>query len=88
MVVNSITEAKAQLSALVERAPHGEEVIISKAGKPVAVLVPYERSAIVRKPGRLRGQIVIADDFDELPLTLATDDAIIPTYNVECIVAR
>lgn len=71
MVVNSITEAKAQLSALVERASHGEEVIISKAGKPVAVLVPYEKAAIDRKPGRLRGQIRIGDDFDELPPEIA-----------------
>ena len=71
MIVNSITEAKAQLSALVERAAQGEEVIISKAGKAVAVLVPYERASTARVPGRLRGRIRIAEDFDKLPDELA-----------------
>lgn len=72
MVVNTITEAKAQLSALVERAASGEEIIISKAGKAVAVLVPYNRATGVRQPGRLRGKIRIADDFDSLPEDIAS----------------
>jgi prevent-host-death family protein len=71
MVVNTITEAKAQLSALVDRAAGGEEIIISKAGKAVAVLVPYTRATGVRRPGRLRGKIRIADDFDTLPADIA-----------------
>ncbi len=71
MMVNSITEAKAHLSALVERAAHGEEIIIGKAGKPVAVLAPYEQAKHARKPGRLRKKITIADDFDELPDEIA-----------------
>jgi prevent-host-death family protein len=71
VIVNSITDAKAQLSALVERAANGEEIIISKAGKPVAVLAPYERATRARRPGRLRGRITIAPDFDELPADLA-----------------
>jgi len=71
MVVNTITEAKAQLSALVDRASRGEEIIISKAGKAVAVLVPYSRASTARVPGRLRGKIRIADDFDSLPGEIA-----------------
>ncbi|MFW6313747.1 MAG: type II toxin-antitoxin system Phd/YefM family antitoxin [Spirochaetota bacterium] len=71
MVVNTITEAKAQLSALVDRAAGGEEVIISKAGKAVAVLVPYTHASGVRRPGRLRGRIRIAEDFDTLPEDIA-----------------
>ena len=65
--ITNITEAKAQLSALIEKVVHGEEVIIGKAGKPVAKLVPFERPSRPRRPGALRGRIVIAADFDELP---------------------
>jgi prevent-host-death family protein len=71
MVINTVTEAKAQLSALIERALQGEEVIIKRAGKPVAVLRRYEPHTQDRKPGALRGQIRIADDFDELPADIA-----------------
>lgn len=71
MVVNTITEAKAQLSALIERAVNGEEIIIKRAGKPVAVLHRYEPAHVQRKPGALKGQISIADDFDKLPPDIA-----------------
>lgn len=71
MVVNTITEAKAQLSALIEKVIQGEEVVIKKAGKPVAVLNKYESHAVTRKPGAFEGQITIAEDFDELPGDIA-----------------
>ena len=71
IVVNTISQAKAQLSMLVERVQTGEQVIIARAGKPVAVLSPYVPAAKERKPGTLRGQIKIADDFDQLPPDLA-----------------
>ena len=71
MIVNTVTEAKAQLSALIERVLRGEEVIISRAGKPVAVLSPYKPSHQPRRPGRLKGKIRIAPDFDELPSDIA-----------------
>jgi prevent-host-death family protein len=61
----------AQLSALIEKVLAGEEVIIGKAGKPVARLVRYERSEEPRRPGALKGKIKIADDFDELPEDIA-----------------
>ena len=63
----SVSAAKAQLSALVERVIQGEEVIISRSGKPVIQLVPYSNGGERRKPGALKGQIVIKDDFEELP---------------------
>ena len=71
MVVNTVTEAKAHLSELLERVIRGEEVIISRAGKPVAVLEPYRQSGRPRQPGSLRGKIRIAEDFDVLPPDLA-----------------
>ncbi len=71
MVVIKITEAKDQLSELVERAAHGEEIIISKAGNAMAVLAPYSAATGERRPGRLRGKIRIADDFDALPEDIA-----------------
>jgi len=67
MKITNISEAKAQLSALIERVIAGEEVIIGKAGKPVARLVRYERNRQARRPGVLKGKIIIADDFDTLP---------------------
>ncbi len=71
MIVNTVSEAKAQLSALIERVRAGEEVILSKAGKPVAVLVAYQDYPKKRKPGVLRGKIRIAADFDDLPEDIA-----------------
>ena len=57
-------EAKTHLSRLVERVEAGEEVVISRAGKPVARLVPFRRHQ-ARAFGELRGQIHVGDDFDE-----------------------
>lgn len=69
MIVN-IHEAKTQLSRLVERAAGGEEIIIGKAGRPMARLVPYVERKRPRKPGSLKGKIRVADDFDETPAWL------------------
>ena len=71
MQITNISEAKAQLSALIEKVLAGEDVIIGKAGKPVARLIRYENSRQPRRPGVLKGQIKIADDFDILPEDLA-----------------
>jgi len=67
MPITNISEAKAQLSALIERVLAGEEIIIGKAGKPVAKLVKFDRPSHPRKPGALKGQIEISDNFDDLP---------------------
>lgn len=71
MIVSTITEAKAHLSALIEQVQSGEEVVIKKGGKPVAVIHAYVDEAHERKPGALRGKIIMAPDFDELPPDLA-----------------
>jgi len=71
MHITNISEAKAQLSALVEKVLAGEEIIIGKAGKPVAKLIRYERSEEPRRPGALKGKIKIAEDFDDLPEDIA-----------------
>jgi prevent-host-death family protein len=71
MKVDTISEAKAQLSALVERALAGEEVIIGRAGKPSVRLVPLTQRAEQRRPGTLKGQIRISPDFDDLPEDVA-----------------
>jgi prevent-host-death family protein len=65
-------EAKTQLSRIIDRVEHGEEVIISRAGRPVAKVIPLPSS--VRRTGRgvLAGQIVAADDWD----SAETNDAI------------
>ncbi|PLX83014.1 MAG: type II toxin-antitoxin system prevent-host-death family antitoxin [Desulfuromonas sp.] len=60
-------EAKSQLSALGEKAWQGEEIIIAKAGKPYMELRPYRPKRAPRTPGRCKGQIVIAPDFDVTP---------------------
>lgn len=71
MVVNNISEAKANLSSLIDKAIAGESVILKKAGKPVAKIVRYNLKNEPRLPGALRGKIKIADDFDELPEDIA-----------------
>ena len=65
------TIAKAQLSALIEKVLAGEDVIIGKAGKPVARLIRYESNRQERRPGALKGKIKIAEDFDMLPEEIA-----------------
>ena len=71
MVVRNISEAKAELSALIEAVQNGSEVIIAKAGKPVARLVAFRRPTRPRKPGSMAGEIWIAPDFDILPDDMA-----------------
>ena len=60
----NIHQAKTQLSKLVERAASGSEIVITKAGKPMAKLVPLVTTNRVRKLGILKGKIKIPDDFD------------------------
>lgn len=66
MHVINIHEAKTRFSQLVETVMGGEEIVIAKAGKPVAKLVPFA-SKRIRKFGVLKGKIKINKDFD-LPL--------------------
>ena len=67
----NLYEAKTQLSSLVEQAAAGAEIIIAKAGKPRARLVPL-RQTRRRRPGSAKGKIWMASDFDApLPASLA-----------------
>jgi len=71
MKIANIHEAKSQLSKLVELAERGEEVIIARAGKPVARLLPYAGSSAPREGGQWKDRVRIAPDFDVLPPDLA-----------------
>jgi antitoxin (DNA-binding transcriptional repressor) of toxin-antitoxin stability system len=65
-------EAKTNLSHLVERAQNGEEIVITRNGKPVARLVPViGANSLASVYGALRGRVQIATDFDELPDDIA-----------------
>lgn len=69
MRVTNISEAKASLSNLVEQVLQGEDVVISKAGKPVVRLVPYTHKSSPRDldQGIWQDQVWMAEDFDVLP---------------------
>lgn len=70
MVLN-LYAAKTRLSALVEQAAAGAEIVIAKNGRPRAKLVAL-RDAARRRPGRAKGKIHISADFDApLPKALA-----------------
>ena len=73
VVVRNISQAKAELSTLIEMVQEGHEVILAKAGKPVARLVAYRAPVGPRTPGSMAGQIWIAPDFDVLPDDIAGD---------------
>lgn len=60
----NIHEAKTHFSRLVERAEAGEEILIGRAGRPVARLVPMSVRTQARLPGRWRGRVRLAPDFD------------------------
>ena len=66
--MTNIHDAKTHLSRLIERVLQGEEIIIAKAGKPVAKLVPYRKAKRERKPGgSWKGKIKMSPDFERLP---------------------
>ncbi|MGD0497980.1 MAG: type II toxin-antitoxin system prevent-host-death family antitoxin [Bryobacteraceae bacterium] len=71
MVVRNISQAKAELSSLIEEVQRGHEVILAKAGKPVAKLVAYRGASRPRTPGSMAGEIWVAPDFDALPDDMA-----------------
>ena len=73
MEIANIHEAMSQLSKLVEMAMEGEEVIIAKAGKPVAKLVPLTRRPKNRVLGSARGEFTVPDDFND-PLPKEIED--------------
>lgn len=64
MTIRNVSEAKAELSALLVKVEAGEEVVIARHGRPVAKLVPVVSDERPRELGTLKGQIWIAEDFD------------------------
>lgn len=60
----NVHEAKTQLSRLIARAERGEEIVIARAGRPVARLLPFESASRGRVLGADRGLLTIPDDFD------------------------
>ncbi len=67
----NIHEAKTHFSRLIVEVQAGREVVITRAGRPVAKLVAYDGEGKARRtPGGWEGRVRIADDFDELPSEL------------------
>ncbi len=60
----NIYAAKTQLSKLIDRAAHGEDVVIARNGKPVARLTRLDTDRPAIRFGVLKGKITLADDFD------------------------
>lgn len=61
-------EAKTKLSQLVQRAERGEEIVITRNGRPIVRLSPVTSTAsLASVRGAWRGKVRIGDDFDELP---------------------
>ena len=65
MISVNIHEAKTHLSRLLARVESGEEVIIAKAGKPVARIIPESYIEGERPSGMDKGLFTVPDDFDE-----------------------
>ena len=70
----NIHDAKTNLSRIIERVEHGEEIIISRAGTPVAKVVPLTRTVHRTGRGSLRGQLVMARDWDSREVSDAIAD--------------
>ena len=60
----NVHEAKTHLSRLLARVEHGDEIVIARAGRPIARLLPFRAGAPERVLGSARGTVWIADDFD------------------------
>ena len=60
----NIHDAKTNFSKLIDAVSRGDEIVIAKAGKPAARLVPVRAKKTLRKPGALKGKIRIAENFD------------------------
>ena len=65
MAIINVHEAKTNLSKLLEQVERGEEIVIARAGQPVAKLIRYRHpKRTIAAPGGMEGEIWIADDFD------------------------
>jgi prevent-host-death family protein len=66
LIIN-IHEAKTRLSQLIQQVEEGDEIIISRANKPIARLVAYHEKAQPRRLGEAKGMVEMMPDFDQLP---------------------
>ena len=71
----NIHDAKTNLSRIIDRVEHGEEIIISRAGTPVAKLIPIAPRARRTRRGSLAGRLILADDWDSPEVNEAIADA-------------
>ena len=67
----TLSDAKARFSEVIEKVSQGDEIVITRMGKPVAVVVRYKPPEAKRRLGALRGKIHIGADFDEWPEDMA-----------------
>ncbi len=67
----NVYEAKTHLSQLLDRAAAGEEIVIARAGRPIARLVALAQPPGRRVPGGWRGKVSLSPDFDALPDEIA-----------------
>jgi prevent-host-death family protein len=74
MAIVNVHQAKTHLSQLLQDVQQGQEVVIARSGVPIARLVPWKPEGLpVAAPGAMRGQIVMASDFDA-PLDALFDE--------------
>lgn len=72
MKLVNITSAKAHLSSLLKQVEdQNDEVIIERAGKPIAKIIKYHPHQKINRIGQFKKQIIISEDFDEWPEDLA-----------------
>ena len=64
MIKVNVHETKTRFSRLVDLAEGGEEIVITRSGKPVACLISYAAKGAVRRPGSMRGKVRIKKNFD------------------------
>jgi len=69
----NVHEAKTHLSKLLERVEAGEEIVVARAGRPVARLVPHQPARGRRQPGSAKGRVEILPGFDEYDEQIAHD---------------
>jgi len=69
----NVHEAKTHLSKLLERVEAGEEIVVARAGRPVARLVPHQPARARRQPGSAKGRVEILPGFDEYDEQIAHD---------------
>ena len=63
----NVHAAKTHLSRLLEEVEAGEEIVVARAGRPIARLVPFRPATAPRQPGLWRGRVHISADFDATP---------------------